>query len=76
MNPIGILLFFTILVIFALAGLVVIGIGVKRLIHEQVSHTEVGVNTRIRCCGIDLLISLFGIGLTFIGIFSFYRAVS
>ena len=75
MNPVGIMLFFTITFIVGLAGLFFIGIGVKRFIRERVSHTEVGVNTRIRCCGIDLLISLFGIGLTFFGLFSFFRAV-
>ena len=76
MNPIGIMLFFTILVIIGLTGLIFMGIGVKRFIHERVAHTGVGFSTRVRCCGIDLLMMLFGIGLTFVGSLGFYRVVN
>lgn len=75
MNSAGIILFFILVTIVALAGIILAGFGVRRLQQERVTHPGADKGTMVRCCGIDLLIALIGIGLISVVTFSAYRIV-
>ncbi len=75
MNPAGIILVFVLLTIVGIAGIALAGFGVRRLQQETVVRAEAKKSTVVRCCGVDLLISLVGMGLVFFGAFSAFRIV-
>lgn len=75
MNSAGIILFFILVTIVGIAGIIFAGFGVRRLQQERVNHPGADKGTMIRCCGIDLLIALVGLGLASAVAFSTYRIV-
>jgi len=75
MNAAGIILFFILVTIVGIAGIILTGVGVRRLQQERVTHPGADLGTRVRCCGVDALIALVGLGIISAVTFSFYRIV-
>lgn len=75
MNAAGIILFFILVTIIGITGIILAGFGIRRLQHEHVTHAGADKSTMIRCCGVDLLIAIAGLGVTSVIAFSTYRIV-
>ncbi len=75
MNAAGIILFFILVTIIGIAGIILAGFGIRRLQHEHVTHPGAEKSTMIRCCGVDVLISLAGLAITSAVAFSAYRII-
>lgn len=75
MNSAGIILFFILVTIVGIAGILLTGVGVRRLQQEHVTHHDADMGTVVRCYGIDALIALVGLGLVSAVTFSVYRII-
>lgn len=75
MNAAGIILFFILVTIVGIAGIILVSFGIRRLQHEHVIHPGAEKSTMVRCCGVDLLIALVGLGIISAVAFSAFRVV-
>ena len=75
MNSAGIVLFFILTTFIGITGITTTLFGVRRFQHEQVNHSSADKNTMFRCCGMDILIVLAGLGLIFFGALSTFRII-
>jgi len=75
MNSAGIILFFILVTVVGIAGIILAGFGARRLQQERVTHPDADKSTMVLCCGIDLLVALVGLSLTSIVAFSSYRII-
>jgi len=75
MNAAGIVLFFVLTIVIILVGITIAWFGVVRFQREHVTHPSADKSTMFRCCGVDLLITLAGLGLTFFGALSTFRII-
>ena len=75
MNSAGIVLFFILTTVVVIVGITIAWFGVSRFQRERVTHPSADKSTMFRCCGVDLLITLAGLGLTFFGALSSYRII-